>query len=643
MARKKRQPPGRGPKPSPRRGPKPRARAQAEPPVELRDRRAMEGVMRGYLGELLGPVEETPLSQAQDIIYRAFDERDAGKRVALARQALALSADCADALVLLAEQARTRKERLDLYQQAVAAGERALGPEGFRENAGHFWGVLETRPYMRAREGLASTLWTLGRREEAAEHLREMLRLNPGDNQGVRYILSSWLLNLDRDDELARLLEGYDEILANFAYTRALLAFRQRGDSAEPRDLLKAARKANRHVPKFLLGEKRLPAEQPSYHGLGDENEAIVYAGSALSAWRSTPGALAWLMETVRGKGTSSPKDEGPPAVGPSALAKVRLKRLPQPFDIWQAERRPMASLVMHEGQLVQPWMTLVASDTSGLVLAQAMTIETPSAARIWDVLAQAMGHPPIDHPHRPAQVQVRPDSTWDELRPHLDEIGVDCVEAHELELIDFLFDDLTKHLAGQGPPGLLEMPGLTPERVSRFYRAAAEFYRRAPWRSLGYEEAIRIATDRYESGPWYAVVMGQSGMTLGVALYEDLGLLRHLWSQDLPDEENARQSVSLTVTFDPPNQIPTADLLAGREHGWEVAGPEAYPCVFKKELGMSLRPPLAWELELLEGCLRAIPDFIAAQRPGDTTPHRMTVPVASGDLSLVLSWVEEA
>jgi hypothetical protein len=260
----------------------------------------------------------------------------------------------------------------------------------------------------------------------------------------------------------------------------------------------------------------------------------------------------------------------------------------------------------------------------------------------MWDVLARAMSEPAMGRPHRPTQVQIRPSPSWDELRPHLDEIGVECSEVDDLDVIDSLLEHLAKHLAKGEPPGLLDMPGMTPEQVGRFYRAAAEFYRRAPWKSVGYEEAIRVESDRYESGPWYAVVMGQSGVTLGVALYEDPDVLRRLWAGELSDEENARQTVALTVTFDPEVQTPTADLLAAREHGWEVAGPEAYPSVFKKESGLSMRPPLAWELELLEGCLRAIPEFIAHHRPGDTTPHRMTVPVASGELTLVLSWIEE-
>src|SRR5262249_7461217 len=154
---------------------------------------------------------QSPLAQAQALLDRAFETPDPAERIRLARQALDLSPDCADAYVLLAENTRSRKTTLDYYEKGVAAGERALGPDAFRREVGHFWGILETRPYMRAREGLAHSLWTMGRREEAAGHLQEMLRLNPNDNQGVRYTLTSWLVNLDRDEELGDLLDRFDD------------------------------------------------------------------------------------------------------------------------------------------------------------------------------------------------------------------------------------------------------------------------------------------------------------------------------------------------------------------------------------------------------------------------------------------------
>jgi tetratricopeptide (TPR) repeat protein len=164
--------------------------------------------MEGVMSQLVPAPTNTnsTVADAQQIMYAAFDESNPRRRLALARKALETSSDCADAYVLLAEHAQSLPEALELYEQGVAAGERALGEEGFREYEGHFWGILETRPYMRAREGLAHCLRQTGRREEAAEHFREMLRLNPNDNQGVRYCLASLLLDLEHDDELHRLL-----------------------------------------------------------------------------------------------------------------------------------------------------------------------------------------------------------------------------------------------------------------------------------------------------------------------------------------------------------------------------------------------------------------------------------------------------
>src|SRR6266511_197758 len=105
-----------------------------------------------------------------------------------------------------------------------------------------------------------------------------MLRLNPDDNQGARYTLAGFLLFLDRDDDLARLLDQYpDEDSAAWAYTTALLAFRQQGDTIEARRSLKAAWKTNKHVPAYLTGRKFPPAEQPGSYSPGDESEALNY------------------------------------------------------------------------------------------------------------------------------------------------------------------------------------------------------------------------------------------------------------------------------------------------------------------------------------------------------------------------------
>jgi hypothetical protein len=71
------------------------------------------------------------LSQAEDLIYQAWEMSDHKKRSALARKALSISPDCADAYVLLAEAATAPAKVLELYRKGVEAGERVLGQETF--------------------------------------------------------------------------------------------------------------------------------------------------------------------------------------------------------------------------------------------------------------------------------------------------------------------------------------------------------------------------------------------------------------------------------------------------------------------------------------------------------------------------------
>jgi tetratricopeptide (TPR) repeat protein len=243
------------------------------------------------------PEPSTPLEKAQSLIYEAFATGSHRKRVQLAKKALKVSSDCADAYVLLAEEtAKDPEEAKGLYEKGVQAGESALGEEAFEEDAGHFWGILETRPYMRARQGLALALWELGERSEAIENYQQMLHLNPNDNQGIRYLLANALLEEGLDDDLGELLESYeDDAGATWVYSRALWRFRTEGDGEEARSALEEAISFNPFVPGYLLGRKGMPGALPALVGFGDESEAMVYFAEALPGWLKTPGAIEWL------------------------------------------------------------------------------------------------------------------------------------------------------------------------------------------------------------------------------------------------------------------------------------------------------------------------------------------------------------
>jgi hypothetical protein len=107
-----------------------------------------------------------PRYRAEDLIYEAW-EAAGPRRAVLARKALARWPDCADGYVLLAQAASSLEEARELLERGVAVGERVVGRRVFVEDAGDFWLIFATRPYMRARAALAATLWRLGRREKA--------------------------------------------------------------------------------------------------------------------------------------------------------------------------------------------------------------------------------------------------------------------------------------------------------------------------------------------------------------------------------------------------------------------------------------------------------------------------------------------
>lgn len=241
--------------------------------------------------------EAGDLEAAQEIMWDAWDANDRRRRVALARKALHISPLCADAYVMLAlEAAATAEEKVDLYRKGVDAGERALGKTAFRNDVGDFWSILETRPYMRARHGLAMSLWSAGRRDEAVLHYQDLLRLNPNDNQGIRYLLLDCLLAAGRDDEAADLLKRYeDDGAAAWAWSRVLLSLRRKANDDASRKSLEKAIAVNGHVPAYLLGRKKMPRRLPDYIGFGDEAEAVAYAHGGAQAWAAAPGALAWL------------------------------------------------------------------------------------------------------------------------------------------------------------------------------------------------------------------------------------------------------------------------------------------------------------------------------------------------------------
>ncbi|MDO9471625.1 MAG: hypothetical protein Q7J28_01080 [Caulobacter sp.] len=245
--------------------------------------------------------QEEALERAQDIAFDAMEATTPAARLRLAKLALKESEFCADAWLILAESESSGSDaELGTLRRAVAGGESALGPQTFEDDVGLFWGLLETRPYMRARLALAQALWDRGYQLEAIDNARDLLRLNPNDNQGVRYLLASWLAAHGDAVGLRALIADYENDDSPFmTWPTVLSAFREQGGDEIARAALDAALASNKHVVGLLLGKKRLPSRRPAYYSPGEVSEAVIYVQDFKDTWHATEGALDWLRLTT--------------------------------------------------------------------------------------------------------------------------------------------------------------------------------------------------------------------------------------------------------------------------------------------------------------------------------------------------------
>ena len=255
-----------------------------------------EAINARFVGRSLDEYElprTTAAERAEALCQEAL--RSFGRRrVLLAREALAEDPEHVEASILLAESTRAVDRRIELFQSAQEGAAAALGDD-MEQLVGKFWGFHETRPFMRACHGLAVAFAESGQVSDAIEQYREMLRLNPNDNQGVRYEIVPLLLEQDRDAEATAVLDQYPEESALWLYMKALVEFRRSGKSAAAKKALRAAFIFNAHVLALLQSNE--PPLMPETYALGSPEEAAVCLEELTTVWEETEGFLDWMVQ----------------------------------------------------------------------------------------------------------------------------------------------------------------------------------------------------------------------------------------------------------------------------------------------------------------------------------------------------------
>ncbi|MCD7927906.1 MAG: hypothetical protein LUF80_03475 [Oscillospiraceae bacterium] len=218
------------------------------------------------------PLRPSQPETADDYLELAEEAKTKKAAMGYLKKALELEPDNLDALLMQAQ--RNAKSPMDLVLSLppiIQKGDALMLQEGhFRDDMGDFWGVLETRPYMRVRYSYLQALKNSGMMRKAVAEGERLMELCEEDNLGVRYDLIFLYAYLEDEEKALALFNAseYSKDESQMLLALSILYFKL--DQLDTSlDYLKKLRKCNKDTKKFL----RLVCR-------GDEEEIFAAGGS---------------------------------------------------------------------------------------------------------------------------------------------------------------------------------------------------------------------------------------------------------------------------------------------------------------------------------------------------------------------------
>lgn len=199
---------------------------------------------------------------ADDYLDMAYNATSRDKAIEYAKKALKLDRDLVDARLLILQFEDDLESVKKQLEDLIKGETKRLEKEGyFTDDVGSFWGIIETRPYMRARDAYIEVLVEMGKVKKAVSECEDIIRLNENDNMGVRYQLMALYAYLEDADAAKGLYSKFKDDSYSMLFPMAVMHYKM-DDLGKAGSTLKKIIKNNEDYRNYLSGELTLDKEQ---------------------------------------------------------------------------------------------------------------------------------------------------------------------------------------------------------------------------------------------------------------------------------------------------------------------------------------------------------------------------------------------
>lgn len=223
--------------------------------------------------------QNTPLDDAYELLEEAEKAKSKKQALALAQEAYEKCPECFDALLFQYDLEDSALEKERMLNEGLEIERKNLQKKKYfeKENIGSFYGIFETRPYIRGLYRKAMGLLIDGKIKMAKAVCEEILKLNENDNLGARYLLMAIYAYFEDEKNALRLFKKYQEEQMEMLFP--LFAIYYKNEQTEKAvEYLNRIQKSNPHFLKWFKNTiKKNPDVLEGYYQKGDSSEVIMY------------------------------------------------------------------------------------------------------------------------------------------------------------------------------------------------------------------------------------------------------------------------------------------------------------------------------------------------------------------------------